>query len=701
MPPLAIDSRLGTQLWLERDDTPERVRDLVSRVAELGMGHIRIFLMWPWIQAASPDSWDWALWDEVFDACENRGVSVKATLTSNSGPWWLGTPSVLHSATLTLDESWRPRQDAYIRKSVERYSNHPALGQWILWNEPGYPGDGNPSASRPVGAQVAWPSVLFDTYGDISSLNRRWRTGYASFQEVPFLENIVHPAHRDWYWHSWAPYRDDAILRARLIEEELSFVANTVRELDPHTPLCINPNKLLNNHAHSGVRLSNMASLVDTMGASFHAPWVFATFAEVDDHTSLIVQGLRLLQHTPGSHSCEVTEVQSGNTFYAGVNPLGVGRAEIASTYLAPALAGATSVTGWCFNTRHDDFEAGEWGLLNDDDTVSERAQALPMVRDCLKALDDYLGQWSPRPPSVGIILSPNSHAHQHALSQNTHTPVGSNGELGVQASALAAVELERLGIPTTLVAPSGRGFDALDTLLAIHQNALSAEELSVLLDAASAGATVLIDATTGQFDDDFVLNQPSPGVWGQKTGLVSYGLDTAVDGLGTFSVFDRAKPSGELVGVRSRVSVSEDWIPRSRFTWADSGTAVFFERAWGRGRLVYSTAALAPSLHRGGEFRLQASRLLADGLADVAIDVRPLSPKTSVIALRGEKSLGWAVFAPQRLRRLGNAFHVSIEPGRYLDVWSGTEVAVGTDRVARLDGEDGIAVLVPSPPLD
>jgi hypothetical protein len=694
-----IDDRLGAQLWVERDDTPERIRHLVSRLADCGMGHLRIFLMWPWIQADSPTTWDWAIWDEVFDASEAHGVKVKATLTSNSGPWWLGTPSVLHSATLTLSESWRAPQEAYIRAAVDRYRTHPALAQWILWNEPGYPLDADPVASRPVGAKEAWLRVLADTYGNVDSLNRRWRTGYLSFQDVPFLESIVHPAHRDWYWHSWAPYRDDAVLRARLIEEELSFVADIVRQRDPETPLCINPNKLLNNHAHSGVRLAKMASLVNTMGASFHAPWVFATFADVDDHTALIVQGLRLLQHTPGSHTCEVTEAQTGNTFYAGANPIGVGRGEIASTYLAPILAGATSVTGWCFNTRHDDFEAGEWGLLNDDDTVSDRAEALPMVRDCLSALDHHLGQWEPQSPTVGVILSPTSHAHQYALSQNTHTPVGSNGELGVQASALAAVELERLGLSTTLIDPAGRGVDSLDTLIALHQNALSVEEASALLDAASAGATVIIDGTTGQFDDDSTLYRPWPGVWSERTGLVASGLDTAVEGSGSFQVFDHAKPSGELVGVRSRIVLSEEWVPRPRFTWADSGRPVTSERPWGEGRLVYSTAALAPSLHRGGVYRLEASKILTDMVADSVASVRPLSPHTSVIALRGEKSCGWAVFAPPRLRRRGNSFHVSMEPGHYVDVWSGVDIVVGADRVATLDGEDGIAVLIPRSP--
>lgn len=683
-------------MWVERDDSPERIHDIVGRAASLGIGQVRIFLMWPWIQSQSHELWEWSIWDEVFEACSKVGVSVKATLTSNSGPWWLGTPSVLHSATLTLDESWRGAQEAYIRAAVERYRDHPALGQWILWNEPGNPRDSDPTASRPAGSKDMWQALLAEKYGDVGVLNRLWRTGYAGFSDVPFQEDIVHSAHKDWYWHSWAPYRDEAAFRATMIDAELEWVATIVRELDPTTPLCVNPNKILNNHAHSGIRLESMASLVDTMGASFHAPWVFTTFSEVADHTALVVQGLRLLQQTPGSHTCEVTEVQTGNTFYAGVHPIGVDFPDIAATYLAPLLAGGTSVTGWCFNTRNDDFEAGEWGLLNDDDSVSDRALALPHVRDCLAQLDERLGRWFAVPPTVGVITSPHSHIHQYALSQNTHTPMGSNGEIGIQGSALAAVDIERLGHATTLITPSSPHLSSFSVLLALHQNALSEEEVRLLLDCAKMGATVIIDATTAQFTEDSVLYRPWPGVWAEETGLVAEGLETAREASGVFPLNELGREGGYLVGVRSRVRFSPEWVPNQRLTWADSGKSVVVERPWGKGSLIYCTGALGLSLHQGGEPREQASRLLADVLHRFPVDVRPLSPNTSIVKVSGEKEVAWGVFAPSSDRRGGLPVQVGIEPGNYRDVWSGEDVRVGSDRVGRLDAPAGIAVLIP-----
>ena len=185
----------------------------------------------------------------------------------------------------------------------------------------------------------------------------------------------------------------------------------------------------------------------------------------MDDHSSLVVAGVTLLQNIPGPHRTEVTEVQTGNTFYAGVNPLGVGPAEIASSYLAPLLAGADSVTGWCFNTRHSDFEAGEWALLNDDDSINERCAAVSHVRHALGRLDEAIGAWSANAQNAIVLTSEWSQAVQFAMSQNTDTPWSQRATAAIHGSALAVVELNRLGVragiaPLSAEFPSDRGTD-------------------------------------------------------------------------------------------------------------------------------------------------------------------------------------------------------------------------------------------------
>jgi beta-glucosidase/6-phospho-beta-glucosidase/beta-galactosidase len=160
-------------LWLERDDKAERVKHLVRLAAEVGFGQLRVFLMWPWVQD-HPDQSDFSLFDHAFDAAANTGVKVKATLTANSGPWWLGTPSVLHSHTPLLRDDWIRLVTAYVEKCVRRYAGHPALGQWVIWNEPYYSlAPPRERAVRPERVRRAWAALLEETCGSVAKLNRR------------------------------------------------------------------------------------------------------------------------------------------------------------------------------------------------------------------------------------------------------------------------------------------------------------------------------------------------------------------------------------------------------------------------------------------------------------------------------------------------------------------------------------------------
>lgn len=250
--------RLGSQIWLERDDPPERVRGLVASAAQIGIGQLRAFLMWPWIQAQSPNEWDFRLFDTLFDAAAERGLRIKATLTANSGPWWLGTPSVLHSDTLVLDKRWWMPISDYIAACVTRYRDHPALGQWILWNEPYNPAVAAGSiGTRPDTSRAEWQEFLRESWHDIAALNTRWRTGYTSFDQVGLAEEIAHPVHRTSFWRSFGPELADAEFRAGQLEAQLSRIAMLVRQSDASTPLCINPTNTFESHALRGYRVED------------------------------------------------------------------------------------------------------------------------------------------------------------------------------------------------------------------------------------------------------------------------------------------------------------------------------------------------------------------------------------------------------------------------------------------------------------
>ncbi len=691
-----MDFRLGTQLWLERDDDPARVAHLVDLAAQVGFGQLRVFLMWPWVQDRR-DDWDFSIFDAAFDAAARSGVKLKATLTANSGPWWLGTPSVLHSHTPLLQDNWTEPVIDYIRKCVRRYAGHPALGQWVIWNEPYYPfvppGE---HAVRPERARRVWAALLRGRYGDLAKLNGRWRTGFTSFDEAPLPEELTHPAHQGSPWRSFGPLLDECQLRAVMLEEDLRLVAETVRHFDPATPLCINPSELLSNHAANGYRLAELSRSVDVLGASFHAPWHFG-FAPRLDHRALPVVGLSLVQVTQGQRPSEVTEIQSGNTYYAGKVPLGVTQGDIAAAYLAPLLAGAASVTGWCFNTRHHDFEAGEWALLDDRDSPTERSAAITRVEQTLCRLDRAIGAWRPVPPEAAVLISESSQAVALALAVTAKSENDPSADNHVRGSALLAVELECLGVHSAL-APLSRLPDLVEPKLILCTDlvAWSDTTAAALLELAARGATVLIDGTSGRFDEDAQLRDPWPPGLSQQVGLRCSGLLTHPLGTSEGEVLLHGCHLGRLVGVRNDVTVEDRaWCCQGDVVFHYRSVPLLWAREWGAGRLAYCTGALARSLVELTDARPVASYVLSQVIRGVVPAVRPISPNTFILRVDGDRGSAFGVFSADAPQRGGEPFVVRLRPGSYDDLWTGRTHDVANDGLLTLQSTDGISLLV------
>lgn len=693
-----VDPRIGSQIWLERGDTRARVDALLDKAMDLGIGTVRTFLMWPWIQAESRDAWDFALFDSLFDSAAARGIRIKATLTANSGPWWLGTPSVLHSHTLILESRWWSDISEYVTRCADRYADHPALAQWILWNEPlnlGPFAAGSPE--RPEDSTHEWESTLRSIYSDdIGALNKRWRTGFEDFVNLPFVENLAHDAHARWFWRSYGPELDDYQFRAMQLVNQLRRIAGLVRGSDPKTPLCINPNQTFSNHAEVGYDLAALAGVVDILGASFHAPWHF-TFANADDHSSLVVAGLSLLRNSSPNQSAEVTEVQTGNTMYAGATAMSVGPPDIAITYLAPILAGAESVTGWCFNTRGQDFEAGEWGLLDDLDEPGPRAKAVTRVVDALAELDSRLGPWSPEPSDCTVLLSEKSQAVQMAIAEHSVNAYGKQADGTAQGSALITVELARQGVRSSLATISSLGaLPEPRLIIAAGMTAWDPDTPARLLALAFEGATLLYDGTTGRFNLDAELHRPWPGGLAGEVGLRSAGLETGKGSEGVVQVNLLGSKLGDVVDVRGTPIFSTDvWAGIPNLTFAQDGEPVAWARSWGRGRLLYCTIPLAMTLLGPGD-RSVANYILGIAASECDVLAKPLSPSTTVFPVRGGNTSAIGIFAPCQSERSAEIIAVQLPIGRYYDIWNQSWSDVGLDGIFRSVSPDGICLLVP-----
>jgi hypothetical protein len=692
---------LGAQLWLESDATSATVETLVARAAESGLDLLRVFLVWPWVEP-EPGEWDFRIFDEAFAAAKHHRIGIKATLTANSGPWHIGTPSALHSHTLILDPSQRPAIERYVQACVQRYARHPALAQWVIWNEPFYPlPASDEETTRTVDERRAWIGLLERRYGgDIQALNERWRTGYTEFSEALFPEEIPHPRHKGIAWLSYGPWLDEYHHRAAWLCSQLTWIADLVRRHDAKTATCINPPSVFKNHAAAGYDFPSLASVVDVMGASFHPPWNFG-FTPASRHAAVMASATSFLLRIPGAERVEVTETQLGNVHYASPNPRHVTAAEVARYFLAPLFAGAESVTGWSLNTRHHDFEAGDWGLLDDDDQPSDRSRMVARISRCLVELEASIGPWQPTPPRALVLCSGDSQAVQ-MLDIRASSPweavdvVGRREDDAAHGVFRLAAALLAAGIPTApcvLEAISGPTPRPAGLIVVSHLVAYSEDDGRRLLDLVADGATLLVDGTSGHKTPDASLHRPWPGVLATELGFRSRGLITARDG---FPVTVHGASVGRLVLALSDLEFTDAaWLPWSDARVGDQAAPLLWERSLGLGKVLIFAGALGPSLVVDPRLESLVHYIAAQATPHLVEEARPLNANAFVLRVAGTKGAALGLFGPDRSDRLGRPLSMKLAPGRYQDIWNGGALDVTSLGESVIDTPDGLAVLV------
>lgn len=683
---------LGCQIWIEPDDSAARIDHLFKQAQACGLGWARLFLMWPWIER-EPGNWNFDVYDHAFAAAGQSGILIKATLTANSGPWHIGTPSVLHSQTGFLSPEQRTPMRTYILRCVERYRHHPALGQWILWNEAIGGGE------RTGEALKHWQTWLaFNYKRDLGNLNRRWRTGYTSFEEVRFPEDIPADVHRTSFWNSYRPWLDDWQARAAWLNGELQWICDIVREADPATETCLNPMPVLSNVALGGLELERMGEIVDVIGGSYHPAWHF-TFADRSLYPGLMAAGIKKQSAFASVKKVEVTEVQTGNTLNSAYKPSDVNPGEIAVYFLSTIAAGAASVTGWCLNARSHDFEAGDWGLLDDMDRPSERSLMLRKLHDRLEAALQLTGDWHPAPSDVRVVFDPYSQALE-AVELNGLPPVqGRLEDDGAHGASLLAVYAMQCGLNAAMaqlqdVPTNGQGGGLI---VLSHIVCWENGHADALLKFVASGGTVLFDATSGRKNRDASLYRPWPGHLAGRIGMRVAQLRTRTEG---YELLWHGRHAGRLLLARADVEMDGDagWRPWDEIRFAADEQPLVWERAYGAGNLIFVNGMLGPSLVHDKSSLLLQKYILSKAGKSLIGEIHPLAGDgpAFVLPVRTDVGTMTAVFAGTRQDRAGKPLKLKAPHGAYRELWTGTTVTADLYGELSLPAEEGIGLLLP-----
>ncbi len=394
--------RLGSQLFINRNDNGDQIRRWVGDMSQQGFSLIRLFLSWDLIEPRQ-GQWTFDQFDHVFDAAEEHGLQIVGTLMSVSPPGWMrSTRGMQDIGDLDDPDFWQAGMH-YIKNVVTRYAKHPALDSWILWNEPSRVLDTNNER-----AVQSFRNFLKEKYNnDIEVLNKDYFQQFENFEQIL---NIQDASSSQLEFMSYTEDIDWLEFTCLYLSEKLEAIAKQTRTFDSVHPVHINPHRISQCMSESGQDIWQQSQICDFIGSSVHPPWHSVRFPKdrIQQSVALFADMMRSASKDPNKRFW-VTELQGGPTVFSAFEPSGPKPAELRQWIWESTASGAEAILFWCYNNRDDGFEAGEWGLVQDNGKASKRLQSIIKTAEELSAAQALLDQTSPHAGEIGILVSSNS----------------------------------------------------------------------------------------------------------------------------------------------------------------------------------------------------------------------------------------------------------------------------------------------------
>lgn len=486
--------QIGSQLFINATDSSQRVKQLVKRMHDYGLTLIRLFLLWDQLEPEE-GIWDFSRYDACFDAAQHYKMKVVPTLMAVSPPGWMrltrGPQSI---ADLDDPVFWQGRAGNYVRTVVEHYACHPALHSWILWNEPG-----RALADTPH-SRLAFQRLLNEKYhGRIDHLNALYYEQLDNFLQLRPVS--LYGAAFESY-----PQRLDALWAAvDNLDEKLRDLKEWVREKDTVHPIHINPHNVGQNQLPIGQSIWHQAKYVDFLGCSAHIPWHSQRFPKNRKAHSVALYADMMKSATPHPEGLFwVTELQGGPTWFSSPVTSSPTGTEITFWLWEAIGSGARAVLFWCFNSRENGDEAGEWSLLNLLDGPSERLLAVGKVSELLWRYRTLFDNTAPVQPQVLLLDSQSTHALCAIETGNVEKNAPRNCQMAADALCGAYLLCSDLGLSVSIVSEEqfwvGR-YPKAKVLILAETTSLDERTIDALLRFQQQGGTVIADGLCGLKD--------------------------------------------------------------------------------------------------------------------------------------------------------------------------------------------------------
>lgn len=461
---------IGAQVFIEPGQKTEDIYLWFRRLNESGMRVCRIRMFEDYMKKAD-GIWDFSLFDHAFKAAEEYGIHIFATLFPSEPDRSVGGFKFPHSA------KHQQQVATYIREVVTHFSSYKSMYAWVLINEPG---TGGWIPDSPFTKQK------WEMWKEQQPQPPTCNKGYPRLVTFDKENFLLH--YNTWY---------------------LNWLAEEISKYDKRHEVHVNNHQIFENVAEYD--FPSWRKFLTSLGASAHPSWHFGYFSR-PQYTAALSANCSLIRSGAGKMPFWVTELQGGNNTYSGHKAFCPTKEEITQWLWTSIVSGVDGVIFWCLNSRSVGEEAGEWALLDFQNTPSDRFQAAAEVTQCLKEHTVLFQKPSEYPACISIIYTRESLWAEKKMQQDSSEDLKYEGRSvgGVMKSALSFYEiLLENGINAELKEIreydwNRKSYDG-QILILSHQISLPSEQWKHIRQFVNQGGKLIVEGLTGFYDENMM----------------------------------------------------------------------------------------------------------------------------------------------------------------------------------------------------
>ncbi|MCS7004603.1 MAG: beta-galactosidase [Cytophagales bacterium] len=493
----------GAQIWIEPGQTQSQIQHWIKTLSEAKMPVVRIFIQWNYVQKDA-STWDWTLYDWLFDATDQYNLQVVATLTTNQYPPALEEYMYFKTQASSLQATFYQLELAqkYISQAVNRYKNRKSLYAWMLHNEPG---------QLPEAHEISitrFQEYLKTKYTTIQQLNEKWNTAYSDFSHIQYSPFWDKPSG----FSVPSPYLDWNFFWREHLTWYMNWIATEIRKHDTTHILHTNPHSVFENMRL--YELPKWRNFLDIQGASIHPSWHFGMLKR-EQYTLGISATCEILRGTSEPKPFWISELQGGNNTYSGTKPLCPTAQDIAQWLWIGVASGATKIIYWCLNYRQFGTEAAEWSLLDFQSRPSERLLKTTQIAQIIENQKDFFEKAQPSQSDIYILLSSET---MMILQRKSYNDIAARHRDAHMIAALAYYQaLMQIGIAAHFKMVDDFNWESGNSpkiVILPHVVAMSLSQIEKLEKFVRNGNKLIISGLTGIFDENessWLTRSPQP----------------------------------------------------------------------------------------------------------------------------------------------------------------------------------------------